>query len=414
MRAKIKNLIEAREAVEMPKSSVQYECEINGITKKNKEGKPKSKISQKTYYLMEKGEDVKEEFFEAMVQLLNKKSSKKQYQLRDIINDKLSTTNTESCYLYKVNSVNDLRKSISESISASLNWHGSKIFKEDTLRKRVFYDIEVNPIIKDNIKDLFDSIVSIKQSEFKKKLPLPQQIHQEVIEQVNNEENEYFIEETSFKKDIEDLDIQSKGNNSINKMREINNTCLYVGNITVPIVDFENTLNPNLNTEIDKEERDDLLNRFSHPDGYWEKYTPIVVKRTYTLFYFSKCLGDTVEATYKIPQSFEKLNKILKNNFKHIVCYTYPANKGDYSSNPVPIPSLRADWAAKKINLQFTAEIDKFEFKRVDNQALQSDINKRVLEEREKEIKDLEKSANLDAREQQIYLAKHRIERDED
>ena len=155
MRAKIKELIDAREEADIQKSSVQYECEIHGITKKNKEGKAKSKISQKTYYLMEKGEDVKEEFFEAMIQLLNKKSKKKQYQLRDIIDDKLSTTNTESCYLYKVNSVNDLRKSISESINASLNFVGSKIFKEDTLRKKVFYDIKVNPIIKSNIKERY-------------------------------------------------------------------------------------------------------------------------------------------------------------------------------------------------------------------------------------------------------------------
>lgn len=407
MRAKIKELIDAREEADIQKSSVQYECEIHGITKKNKEGKAKSKISQKTYYLMEKGEDVKEEFFEAMIQLLNKKSKKKQYQLRDIIDDKLSTTNTESCYLYKVNSVNDLRKSISESINASLNFVGSKIFKEDTLRKKVFYDIKVNPIIKSNIKDLFDSIVSIKQSEFKKKLSLPQQIHQEVIEQ---EDNEYFTEDTSFKKDIEDLDIQSQGNNSINKLRDFNNTCLYVGSITVPIVDFENTLNPNLDTEIDKEERDDLLNKFSHPEGYWEKYTPIVVNRTYTLFYFSKCLGDTVEATYKIPQSIEKLKKVLKNNFKHIVCYTYPTDKGVYRSNPLPIPSLRADWAAKRVNLQFTADIDKFDFKRVNNQSLQRDIDKELLEEREIDIKNQEKALNLDAKEQELFLAQIRNE----
>ena len=35
MRAKIKELIDAREEADIQKSSVQYECEIHGITKKN-------------------------------------------------------------------------------------------------------------------------------------------------------------------------------------------------------------------------------------------------------------------------------------------------------------------------------------------------------------------------------------------
>ena len=39
-------------------------------------------------------------------------------------------------------------------------------------------------------------------------------------------------------------------------------------------------------------------------DGEWEKVSPIVVNQTYTLFYFAKSLGDTVQANYRIKKSY--------------------------------------------------------------------------------------------------------------
>ena len=77
MKANIKNLKEASERADIRKSSIEGDCIHYGITKKDKEGKTKSKISLKTYYLMRKGSKVKEEFFEAIVQLINKKQTKK-------------------------------------------------------------------------------------------------------------------------------------------------------------------------------------------------------------------------------------------------------------------------------------------------------------------------------------------------
>ena len=408
MKANIKNLKEASERADIRKSSIEGDCIHYGITKKDKEGKTKSKISLKTYYLMRKGSKVKEEFFEAIVQLINKKQTKKHYQINDIIDDQESSPKIESCYLSRVDSTNDLRKYIAKSIEASISWEGKKIFVGDELRKKVFYDIQVNPTIKTYIEDLFKTVISLKKNEFKKNLPIRQQIHQDVIDRVNKDEIDYFLEDKSFDRDVEDLEIQSKGNNSINQLKDFN-ICLYVGNISIPIVDFENRRDPDLEKEVDEKDKVELGVSF-HPDGYWQKFTPVLKNRTYTIFYFAKCLGDTVEATYHKPQSFEEQKKILKKNFRDLICFTYINDYGITTNNPDPIPSIRDHWAEDGVTLQFTADESKFDFKRVDNQSLQRDIDKELLEEREKDIKNQEKSLKLDAKEQELFLAQNRMD----
>ncbi len=408
MRASKKKLKELREKLKIQKSSIEGLCSEHGFSFKKKNGKKVSQISQKTYYNMEEGLDVKERYFEIICQLFSI-FAKRTIQKSEILLDQSINSNIITCYLYRANSVGDLKKSISKSLDAAKE---SRTTEE--LKKHVIYDVNINPEIENNIKQLFDIVSRIRESEYMNKLEGHQKISMGYIHRFQND-LEGFDNDLDFHSDLNELNIQASGNQSLTELSKIHNLSLYVGHITIPIVDFKrDSLNDDPKKYVDEEEMKHILEGIPKDnDGEWEKVSPIVVNQTYTLFYFAKSLGDTVQANYRIKKSYKEIIKTLDKieNNRDTICYTYSQLKKSSgrtfkNSLPDPINSYKLNWFIKKVDFPYSLDSKSFDFNRVKNQSFKLDEQKIELESRELEIKNQEKQLELDRREDAINRAR--------